>query len=152
MKCIIFLISQFLLQSAFAEVNRVKFPENMDRMVHYGTLYRGEVTEHFLTTIEAMAAIKNKKPVPDGTPVVLVDYRGGKVHRYFVMQKGKNWGNDYDSRRRTGDWQFQWFWADKKENLAEDTRRCQSCHQPQESDQYLFTGDRIPKFSGKPIE
>ncbi len=29
------------------------------------------------------------------------------------MEKGEGWGADYDARRRTADWQFQWFEPDQ---------------------------------------
>jgi hypothetical protein len=83
---------------------------------------------------------------------VLVDYREGKLYRYFVMENGDGWGADYDARRRTADWQFQWFWPDKSINTSENTARCQSCHQSQQGSYYLFTGYRLPRFSGTPIE
>lgn len=148
---VIFLM-MLVIHNGYAEVTRVKFPANLDQLVHYATVRRGEVTEHIMTTKEAIESIKKKKPTPIGTKVVLVDYRGGKVYRYFVMEKGEGWGKDYDARRRTGDWQYQWFWGDKTINMKEDTARCMSCHQPQEDADYLYTGYRIPHFNGKPVE
>jgi Cytochrome P460 len=135
-----------------AEANRVTFPENLDRLVHYTTVRRGNVTENIMTTPEAMEAIKKGQPVPAGTHFVLVDYRDGKLYRYFVMEKGQGWGTDYDQRRRTADWQFQWFWPDRTVNMSENTERCQSCHRSQERSEYLFTGYRIPRFNGSPVE
>ena len=135
-----------------AETNRVTFPKNLDQLVHYTTVKRGNVTEHILTTREAMEAVKNGKPIPNGTHFVLSDFRDGKIYRYFIMQKGEAWGADYDARRRTADWQFQWFWPDKSVNMSENTNRCQSCHMSQSSSDFLFTGYRIPRFSGTPIE
>jgi acetyl esterase/lipase len=114
-----------------AETNRVKFPENLDQLVHYTTVERGNVTEHIMTTREAVEAVRNGQPVPNGTHFVLVDHRDGKLYRYFAMQKGDGWDADYDERRRTGNWQFQWFWPDKTVNLNENTVRCQSCHRSQ---------------------
>jgi hypothetical protein len=135
-----------------AEPNRVAFPENLDQLVHYTTVKRGNVTEHMLTSPEAIAAVKDGKPIPNGTHFVLVDHRDGKLYRYFVMQKGDGFDSDYDDRRRTGNWQFQWFWPDKTVNLSENTARCQSCHRSQAGSEYLYTGYRIPRFSGTPIE
>ncbi|ACM30151.1 cytochrome P460 family protein [Rhizobium rhizogenes] len=137
---------------ADAETNRVKFPENLDQLVHYTTVRRGNVTEHIMTTPEAMEAVKKGQPIPSGTHFVLVDYRDGKLYRYFVMEKGSGWGADYDERRRTGDWQFQWFWPDKTVNMSENTARCQSCHQGQADSDYLYTGYRIPRFNGTLVE
>lgn len=135
-----------------AETNRVMFPENLDQLVHYTTVKRGNVTEHILTTREAMEAVKSGQPIPDGTHFVLADHRDGKIYRYFVMEKGDGFGADYDDRRRTANWQFQWFWPDKTVNMSENTNRCQSCHRSQASSEYLYTGYRIPRFNGTPIE
>jgi hypothetical protein len=136
---------------AIAESNRVTFP-TLEKLVHYTTVRRGNVTEHIMTTPEAIEAVKNGRPIPAGTHFVLVDYRDRELYRYFVMEKGNGWGADYDDRRRTGDWQFQWFWPDKTINMNENTARCQSCHRSQEGSEYLYTGYRIPRFNGTPIE
>jgi hypothetical protein len=74
------------------------------------------------------------------------------VHRYFVMQNGPEWGQDYDVRRRTGDWQFQWFWADKSVNMDENTARCQSCHNARPDENYLFTFDALKAFDGTVVD
>jgi hypothetical protein len=134
-----------------AETNRVKFPE-LEQLVHYTTVKRGNVTEHILTTREAMDAVKSGQPIPNGTHFVLADHRDGKIYRYFVMEKGDGFGADYDDRRRTDNWQFQWFWPDKSINMSENTARCQSCHRSQAGSEYLYTGYRIPRFNGTPIE
>lgn len=125
---------------ALAEPNRVTFPP-IDQLEHYTTVTRGEVTEHMLTTPEALAAVRAGEPIPSGTHVVLVDYRGGEVFRYFVMQKGEGWGADYGNR--TGDWQFQWFLPDQSINTAENTTRCQGCHQNPAANEHMFTFNDI---------
>lgn len=122
-----------------AEANRVTFPSQLERLVHYATVKRGESTEHMLTTQEALDAVRFGRSIPNGTQVVLADYRDNKVFRYFVMEKGQGWGVDYEARRRTGDWQFQAFKPDRVVNLAENTARCQSCHQSQAGQEFLYT-------------
>ncbi len=134
-----------------AETNRVQFPE-LEALVHYTTVRRGEVTEHIMTTPAAIEAVKQRQPIPSGTHFVLVDYREGEVYRYFVMQKEAGWGQDYDEGRRTDDWQFQWFWPDRSVNMDENTARCQSCHSNQSGSDYLFTANRIPRYDGTPVE
>jgi len=143
-------VSAVALQ-AYAEPNRVTFPK-LDDQVHYATVKRGNVTEHISTTREAIEAIQKGQPVPNGTHFVLADFRDEKIYRYFVMQKNAGWGADFDERRRTGDWQFQWFWPDRRVNLAENTSRCMSCHSGQKDREYLFTGGRLSEFRGKPVE
>lgn len=128
-----------------AEPNRTTMPD-IDKLVHYTTVTRGEVTEHIMTTREAIEAVKNGQPVPVGTHFVLVDYRDNKVFRYFVMEKGVDWGADYDESRRTGDWQFQWFKPDGSINLAENTARCQSCHSSRSDREFLYTYNELRRF------
>lgn len=136
---------------AQAESTRVTFP-NLDRQVHYATVRRGNVTEHISTTREAIEAIQKGLPAPNGTQFVLADYRDEKIYRYFIMEKGAGWGADYEEGRRTGDWQYQWFWPDRSVNLKENTARCMSCHSSQKDQQYLFTARRLSDFRGKPVE
>jgi hypothetical protein len=135
-----------------AETNRVTFPDNLDELVHYTTVRRGNVTEHIMTTPEAMEAVKNGQSIPAGTHFVLVDYRDDELYRYFVMEKGEDFGADFEEPRRTGDWQFQWFWPDRSVNMDENSARCQSCHSGQEDSEYLYTAYRIPRFDGTPVE
>ena len=129
--------------SALAQSNRVTFPKELDRLVHYATVKRGESTEHMLTTQQAIDATRSGKEIPPGSHVVLVDYRDSKVFRYFVMEKGQGWGADFDARRRTGDWQFQAFKPDRTVNLSENPARCQSCHQSQAGKEFLYTFDDL---------
>ncbi|WP_417463286.1 cytochrome P460 family protein [Kordiimonas sp.] len=132
-----------------AEENRVMFPENLDQLIHYTTVTRGDVTEHMLTTPEAIEAVKNGEPIPHGSHVVLVDYRDGKVHRYFIMQKGAGWGEHYAPETGTGDWQFQWFWGDKSINMDETTSRCVSCHKSREGRQNLYTFNGMHRYEAR---
>lgn len=131
--------------SAAAEETRVTFPD-LDALIHYTTVNRGEVTEHMLTTQAAIDAVQAGQPIPDGTQVVLVDYRDDEVYRYFVMEKGAGWGADYDDRRRTGDWQYQFYWGDRSINMEEDTARCQSCHQARAESEFMYTYNDLRRF------
>lgn len=133
-------------ESAHAEANRVRFPTTLEKLVHYTTVKRGDVTEHMLTTQEAIDAVKLGQAIPSGTHVVLVDYRDAKVFRYFVMEKKDGWGADFAANRRTGDWQFQAFKPDKTINLGENSARCQSCHQSKEDSQHLYTFNDLKSF------
>ncbi|EJJ29501.1 cytochrome P460 family protein [Rhizobium sp. CF142] len=128
-----------------AEPNRTTLPD-IATLVHYSTVTRGEVTEHIMTTPQAIEAVKNGQPVPAGSHFVLVDYRDNKVFRYFVMEKGQGWGADYDENRRTGDWQFQWFKPDGTINLAENTARCQACHSSRADREFLYTFNELRRF------
>ncbi|HSV79419.1 MAG TPA: cytochrome P460 family protein [Ramlibacter sp.] len=135
---------------ASAENNRVTFPKNLDQLVHYTTVKRGNSTERMLISQFAIEAAKNGRELPAGTQVVLADFRDGQVFRYFVMEKGQGWGADYAPGRRTGDWQFQSFKPDRTVNLSENTARCQSCHQGQKETQFLYTFNDLRRFNGTP--
>jgi hypothetical protein len=128
---------------ALAEANRVTFPENIDEVVHYSTVVRGE-EERMLTSREAMEAAKQGLPMPDGSHVVIEFRQDGEVTRYFIMEKGAGWGADYGER--TGDWQFQAFNADRTPDIANDSARCQSCHQARADSQYQFMYDDLLAF------
>lgn len=130
---------------ASAEQTRVSFPD-LDALIHYTTVIRGDVIEHMLTTQAAIDAVQAGQPIPAGTQVVLVDYREDKVYRYFVMEKGADWGADYDEGRRTGDWQFQFYWGDRSINMEENTARCQSCHQSRKESEYIYTYNDLRRF------
>lgn len=141
-----------IVMPAQAEPNRVIFPADLAQFVHYATVRRGPSTEHIMTSQAALDAMKAGKPTPEGTRFVLVDNRDGAPYRIFVMQKGAGFGAEYDERRRTADWQFQWFWPDKSVNLQENTARCQSCHQSRAENEYIFTFSQLKTFSGRPVE
>jgi hypothetical protein len=141
---------QIPAEPANAESNRVTFPQDIERLVHYVTVRRGQTTEHISTTPEAIEAVKNGQPVPNGTKFVLTQYESDKLYRYFVMEKGEGWGADYGNR--TGNWQFQWFWPDKSVNMDENTTRCMGCHVSQRSRDFLYTARRIPDYNGQPVE
>lgn len=128
---------------AGAEDNRVRFPESFESGVHYATVRRGNIVEELYTSREAIDAVKNGRPIPDGTVIAMTDTRDGRLYRYVVMQKGQGWGSDVPPQQRTGDWQFQWFNPDRTVKADESLARCHSCHQSQASQDFVFTLDRM---------
>ena len=134
--------------SALAEPTRVRFPSEamIADLEHYTTVTRGNVTEYIYTSVEALEAIQSRAELPYGTQVILQDWRDGEVYRLFVMEKGANWGEDYDARTRTGDWQFQWYWPDGSINEAENTERCRSCHMSRADRSYMYTYSDARRF------
>lgn len=131
--------------AALAEPNRVTLPD-IETLEHFTTVTRGNVTEHMMTTREAIDAVDAGQAIPPGNHVVLVDYREGEIYRYFVMLKGDGWGDDYPEAERADDWQFQWFWGDGSINLDENTARCRSCHRGRADDQFMFTYNDLAAF------
>lgn len=134
--------------AALAEPNQVRFPDQamLDELVHYTTVTRGNVTEYMYTSPEALAALRSGGEVPDGTQVILQDWREGEVYRLFVMEKGEGFGDAYDEASRTEDWQFQWYWPDGSINMDENTARCRSCHMSREDRSFMYTYSDAREF------
>ena len=128
----LFLLLATLILLGKETSNAVTFPP-VEEFEHYTTVERGVSTEHMMTSREALAALRGGTPVPVGTHMVLVDYREGKVFRYFVSQK---MGEDAD------EWAFQWFHPDRSIKVDENTSRCYSSHR---SRQTVSSCSRCPK-------
>lgn len=138
---VVLLASMLLLMDAEypgarAEANGVTFPP-IEEFERYTTVERGVSAEHMMTSREALAALKEGSPVPVGTHMVLVDYRDGKVFRYFVSQKV---GEGVD------EWAFQWFHPDRSIKADENTARCYSCHRSRQDSQFMFTMPEAQAF------
>ena len=133
------LVGLTLATAARAEPNRVEFPDDLDALEHYTTVTRRDVTEFMYTSRAALDAIRAGGEIPDGTQIILQDWREGEVYRLFVMQKEDGWGADYAAATRTDDWQFQWFWPDGSVNMDENTARCRACHAAREGRDFMFT-------------
>lgn len=129
--------------TAFAANDRVAFPQNYPDGVHYTTVTRGNIREEIFTSREAIAAAQAGQPLPDGTVIMMEDYRGDQLYRYIVMEKRAGWGAAYPETARTGDWEFREFRPDRTANLSEDGSRCMSCHRAQAGNDFVFTYDRL---------
>ena len=73
-------------------------------------------------------------------------YDNGALTGYFVMEKGIDWGLDFAAELRTGDWHFQQFGTDKQVRRTAIAARCQSCHQSQAANDYMFTINRMRAY------
>ena len=72
-------------QSANEEVS---FPEAYRDGVHYATVTRGNIREEIFTSPEAVAAAREGRTFPDGTVIMMEDYRGDELPP--VHHHGKN--------------------------------------------------------------
>jgi hypothetical protein len=131
---------------ASADTNRATFPADFDKYVLYATYDRGSSKEEAFALPETIKLSKSGKPLPAGTRLVLGIWTDYKLTGYFVMHKGVNWGPDVEEERRTGDWHFQQFGLDKQVNRAAIADRCESCHQSAESNDFMFTIDRMRDY------
>jgi len=124
---------------AFASGDLVRFPDNFESGVRYATVQRGDIKEDIFTSREMVEAAKRGEPLPSGTVITLVDYRGGKLFRYVVMEKHSGWGAQYPESKRNGEWEYQAFNADKTVNRNENLDRCFSCHKSEAAQDFVFT-------------
>lgn len=136
-------VATLAVWQAWAANDRVQFPENYKDGVHYATVNRGGIREEIFTSLEAITAAKAGHPMPNGTVIMMEDYRGGKLHRYVVMEKQAGWGGAYPEKVRAGDWEFREFAPDRSPNTAENGQRCMSCHQSQAGQDFVFTVDQM---------
>ncbi len=125
------------------ENERVAFPHGYEAGVHYATVNRGGIREELFASRAAVEAAKQGLPLPEGTVVMLEDYRQDRLYRYVVMEKRAGWGNAYPEDIRNGDWDYREFRADKTPNPAEDGTRCLACHKSQAGNDFVFTYDRL---------
>ncbi len=128
---------------AQADNELVKFPENYASGVHYGTANRGNIREELFTSREAIDAVKNGRPLPNGTVIILVDYRSGELFRTVVMEKRSGWGAEYPAALRNGEWEYQSFNPDRTVKQDGQPERCMSCHQSQAQQDFVWTINRM---------
>ena len=123
----------------------VVFPETYAQGVHYATVKRGNITEELFASRTAIEVAKIGQPLPSGTVITMEDHRDGKLFRYVVMEKRTGWGSDYPPDKRTGEWEFQAFNADKSINRAENLDRCFACHKGQAMQDFVFTLNQMKR-------
>ena len=137
----------FLLFHASAALtqgnDRVEFPQDYQRGIHYTTVERGGIREELFANREAIMAAKQGIPLPSGSVITMEDYRDGRLFRYIVMEKRSGWGERYPETLRNGDWEFQSFQPDRTVNRHESVSRCMSCHKAQSTHDFLFTLDQM---------
>ena len=145
MAAALFILTVFGL-SVRAETNRATFPKNFDKFVLYATFDRGSSKEEAFATPETIELSRSGKPLPAGTQLVLGIWTVYKLTGYFVMEKGVGWGQEVEQELRTGDWHFQQFDTNGQVSRTEIAERCQSCHQSQARNDFMFTIDRMRDY------
>lgn len=138
-------IAMFTL-TASAQSNRATFPTNFDKYVLYATYDRGSSKEEAFATPETLEIAKSGQPLPPGTQIVLGIWQDYKLTDYFVMEKGVGWGLEVSEDMRTGDWHFQQFDTNRQVRRAAIADRCQSCHQSQARNDFMYTIDRMRAY------
>ena len=105
----------------------------------------------------AMAAVRNKKPLPDGSAVIVVNYGAkldaakkpvmetdgspgvDKVKSYSVMESRAGWGKDIPELLRNDNWAYGVFTADKAPRTEVNQAMCLACHKDKSAESYMFS-------------
>ena len=135
---------QILFSSqASATEQTISFPENYKQGNHYATILRGDIREELYTSPEAIAAARQGGSLPNGTVIMMEDYRNNQLYRYIVMEKKEGGGENRPVELHTGNWEFQWFNQDRSIKRDENLSRCQACHASQSDNDFVFTFNRM---------
>ena len=139
--------------------DKVVFPENFAKGVMYTTVDRPDIKQYreLFANQEAIAALKEGKPLPSGSVLTLVQYKAqldadgnpkkdgngrfikGDVAGYAVMEKRTGWGTEHPPELRNGEWEYQAFTVEKAVNEKAALDKCFACHKPHEKQDYLFS-------------
>ena len=137
----------------------IKFPDDWDKGVMYGTVDRPDNKQYreLWSTPAAVEAARKGQPIPSGTVLTLVQYKAqldaqgnptkdsngrfvkGDLLAYTVMEKRTGWGAEYKDDIRNGEWEYQAFGADKKVNDKANLTACFQCHKPHAGQDFVIS-------------
>ena len=140
--------------------DKIKFPADWKNHVLYVTVDRYDTKQHrelYASTQAAVDAMKQGKPLPDGTVLTLVQHKAqvdaagvpvkgpdgrfvkGDLIAFTVMEKRAGFGTEYPPEIRNGDWEYAVFSADGKLNEKANYKACFECHKPHEKQDYVIS-------------
>jgi plastocyanin len=117
---------------------------------------------------EALAAARAGRPLPDGSVLVLIQYKAqvdgqgnplkndkgrflkGDLLGYAVMEKRAGWGAEYPPDLRNGEWEYAAFSADGKLNEKANYKGCFQCHKPHEKQDFVISYPQMAS-AGQPV-
>ena len=146
----------------------IAFPQGYEKWTLYATVDRYDSKQYreLYTSPEAVKAVREGRPIPDGTVLVMaihsaqVDDKGvprkdakgrfmkEKLAGVTVMEKRKGWGASVPEEWRNGDWQYASFQADGKPNEKANAgiKACFVCHKPHEKQDFVMS---LAQLAGK---
>jgi len=144
--------------AGFAGQDKIVFPANYKTGALYAVVDRpdNKTVRDLYASAETVRAAREGQPLPSGTVLSMEVYRArvdatGQLVRgadgrlvkdglvgLFVMEKRAGWGTEYAAGLRNGEWEYARFAATGDRQVV-DTKPCFECHQPQASEDYLFT-------------
>src|SRR5712691_3709665 len=124
---------------------KIEFPANWEKYVLYTIVDRYDVKQYrelYASTQEAVDAMKQGRPLPDRTVLVLIQYKAqadpqgnplkdangrflkGDRSGFTVMEKRQGWGTEYPDDVRNGEWEYSAFSTDGRFNANANYRGC----------------------------
>jgi plastocyanin len=157
-----------LASTVSAGPEQITYPTDYHKWQLYATVDRYDVKQHreLFTSPEAVKAVREGKPIPDGTKITMaifaakVDDKGvpqkdekgrfikGDLSGVTVMEKRKGWGASVPEAWRNADWQYAAFTADGKPNEKANAgiKACFECHLPHEKQDFVMS---LSQLAGK---
>ena len=144
--------------------DKIAFPVGWEKFVLYNVVDRydnKQYRELYASTQEAVDAAKAGKPLPDGTVLVLAQYKAqvdaqgnpikdpkgrfvkGEPVALTVMEKRTGWGTEYPDDFRNGEWEYAAFSLDGKLNTQANYKACFQCHKPHEKLDFVISYSSI---------
>jgi plastocyanin len=140
--------------------DKIKYPAGWKDHVLYTTVDRYDVKQYrelYASTPDAVQAMKDGKPLPDGTVLTLVQYKAdvdpagvpvkdekgrfkkGDIIALTVMEKRAGWGTEYPAELRNGDWEYAVFNVAGVLNEKANYKGCFECHKPHERQDFVIS-------------
>lgn len=153
-----------LVSRGSAGPEKISFPTAWKDHVLYTVVDRYDVKQHrelYASTPAAVQAMKEGKPLPDGTVLTLVQYKAqldaagapvkdakgrftkGDLIAFTVMEKRQGWGSEYPAELRNGEWEYAVFSPAGVLNEKANYKGCFECHKPFESTDYVISHTKL---------
>jgi plastocyanin len=152
----------------------IAFPQDYQKWTLYSTVDRYDSKQYreLYTSAEAVKAVREGRPIPDGTVIVMAihsakvddksvpvkDAKGRFVKERLtgvtVMEKRKGAGASVPEEWRNGDWQYASFTHEGKPNEKANAniKNCFVCHKPHEKQDFVISLAQLAgKFPSGPV-
>ena len=158
----------FLATAVSAGPEQITFPADYQKWQLYATVDRYDSKQYreLYTSPEAVKAVREGRPIPDGTKIAMaiyaakVDDKGvpqkddkgrfvkGNLTGVTVMEKRKGWGAAVPEEWRNADWQYAAFTHEGKPNEKANAgiKNCFVCHKPHEKQDFVIS---LAQLAGK---
>lgn len=157
---LVLVLTAALASRGAAGPTRIQYPAAWKDHVLYTTVDRYDIKQYrelYASTPAAVQAMKEGKPLPDGSVLTLVQYKAevdasgapvkdargrfkrGDMIAVAVMEKRAGWGAEYPEALRNGDWEYAVFSPAGALNEKANYQACFQCHKPHEKQDFVIS-------------